>query len=225
MAQKNAQLGELLRAPLSERKAVSDSYIICGSYTPDCANWVFPVRQRLDALGVAHDFVENTATQAEHRTPNMRVKPLGVRDAMDRNPSRTVIFLDAHCRVVGTREDLKRLADIKGDVGIRMRTVYARHVPLLVPSGATLVFRPTAEARIFVERWIEASTVTPLDWSEQESLLIVLGDIPMISVTNVGAEFCTEADDKYPRPVILHASGKPSVKTGRLAKFASWLRR
>lgn len=195
-------------------------FIVCGCYTPACAGWAARLGQRLDAVGVRHDFVAAEEI-IDTGASGAGAKPLRVREAIARHPARTIIFVDANCRIAGTPDDFARLAAIKGDVGIRLRIADPSRRPVLVaPNGATLVLRPTTEARVFVERWIAASTAAPLDWSDQESLSAAVGDSPMVTITNIGTEFCAAEQDDYPRPVILHDGTDVPKGNGRPKWFA-----
>jgi hypothetical protein len=72
--------------------------------------------------------------------------------AMDRHPDQVIVWLDVDCIVHG---DLSPLADIRGDVAFRMHSKFRRHhkgARFRAQSG-TMVFRPTPEARQFVELW------------------------------------------------------------------------
>jgi len=131
------------------------SVIVCGFYTPDYHHWVVPLVASLDQFGQSHDFVLAEKAGQMWET-NTMAKARHILAAMDRHPDKVIVWLDVDCIVHG---DLSPLADIRGDVAFRMYSKFRRHhkgARFRAQSG-TMVFRPTAEARQFVEHWKRAS--------------------------------------------------------------------
>lgn len=80
-------------------------------------------------------------------------------DAMDRHPDKVIVLLDVDCRVLG---DLSPLAEIGGDVGFHIRTKYRRSGGMRFGArSGTVVVRPTAGARAYVQAWITAAAELP----------------------------------------------------------------
>ena len=136
------------------------SVIVCGFYTEDYRRWLIPLVASLDRLGQAHDFVLAEKAGAMWET-NTMAKARHILAAMDRHPDEVIVWLDVDCIVHG---DLSPLADIRGDVAFRMHSKFRRHhkgARFRAQSG-TMVFRPTPEARQFVEHWKRASERAPM---------------------------------------------------------------
>lgn len=197
--------------------AAGGRLIVCGWCGPHQAAAV----ERLEAFGVPHDFVEVAAPETAART-----RPLLIRDAMDRHPGKTILFLDAGCRIVGTAGDFARLVAVDGDIAFHARTALAPDGgPVFEPQPATLVVRPTAKAHFLVSEWIRVWEGLPSRARERVALTIALGRVPELSVTLLGREFCAVAGDGYPLPAILH---EPEVAQrgggGRLARAIGRIR-
>jgi Nucleotide-diphospho-sugar transferase len=150
------------------------SVIACGFCTEDYRHWLVPLLASLDQHGQAHDFVlaEKAGTMWE---TNTMAKASHILAAMDRRPNEVIVWLDVDCIVQG---DLAPLADIRGDVAFRMHSKLRRHhkgARFRAQSG-TMVFRPTPEARQFVEHWKRASERAPYGEIDQSSQLVMLDD-------------------------------------------------
>jgi hypothetical protein len=141
--------------------------IVCGFYTEDYRRWLIPLVASLDRLGRLHDFVP--AEKAGHMwETNTMAKASHILAAMDRHPDEVIVWLDVDCVVHG---DLTSLADIRGDVAFCMPSKFRRHhkgTRSRAQSG-TVVFRPTLEARQFVELWRQASERAPYGEIDQSS--------------------------------------------------------
>jgi hypothetical protein len=180
------------------------NFIVCGCCAAGAAYRAFPLRRRLDSLRTLHDLV--AVDPHPGRAAPVPCRPLQIRDAMDRHPGRTILFLDIDCQIVGTRDDLARAADIEGDIAFHARThAYPDGKVGIVPHPETLVLRPTAKARVFISAWIESWERAAPSGSEQDTLTSALARVPELSVTLLGAEFCAAKQDSHPLPVILRA--------------------
>jgi hypothetical protein len=197
-------------------------FIVCGWYTPDYERWVLPLKSRLDALQVPHDFsaVEKRIGGWEL---NVQTKPIHIRQAMDRHPCLPIIFVDVDCQVTGSRDDLCGIASIVGDVGLYVRTrIRSNGRPLFAPRSGTLVLNPTPRARALVEKWIAVSETAPRYAVDQTTLTVALGRVPGITITTLGVGACAIPSDKADAPIILHdRAGQAMKKTPRLIKLLS----
>jgi hypothetical protein len=93
---------------------------------------------------------------------------------------------------------LPRLLGIRGDVAFRMHSKFRRHhkgARFRAQSG-TMVFRPTLEARQFVELWKRASEEAPYGEIDQSSQLVAMAEsigttfvpLPLIYCVKPGRE-------------------------------------
>ena len=189
-------------------------FIVCGCCTAEGPHRAAPLRRRLDDLGTRHDLVE-TDMPGDPDT-NAPGRPFQIRAAMDRHPGRTILFIDAGCRIVGTRDDLMRAADIPGDIALHVGTGrYPDGRRRLVPHAETLVLRPTARAYVFVKAWIETWKRSAGTDAEQDLLAAALARVPELCVTFLGAEFCTTEENAHPLPVIVHACARTAGTINR----------
>lgn len=198
--------------------------IVCGCCTADATHQAVSLKRRLDRLCVPHDLVEvHTHNGLECDTP---CKPLQIRDAMDRHPGKTILFIDVACRIVGTRDDLVRAADIAGDIALHARLrVCSSGTPVLTLHAETLVLRPTAKAHVFIGEWIGTWKRGARSGSDHDMLTVALAGVPELSVTLLGAEFCATQQDKHPLPVILHERVGADVKAaGAMETLMRWIR-
>ena len=125
---------------------------------PDYRAWAFKLITSLDDRGIPHDIVEVPKLPGSWEA-NTMAKPAHLLDAMDRHPDKVIVFLDVDCRVRG---DLSPLAEIGGDVGFYLRTKWRRSGGMRFGArSGTVVVRPTAGARAYVEAWIAAAAEAP----------------------------------------------------------------
>ena len=199
--------------------ALTRDFIVCGWFTPDYRHWWNTLRKNLDEIGAPHDFVEVRKSDGGWEANTMR-KPHEILAAMDRHPDTTIIFLDVDCTVPGGIEGLSELASIPGDVGIYLRTKWKPHgSPWIGTRTGTMVFKPTAAARLFVERWCEASLTAPRHCTDQDSVRHAFGGVPGLSVTFLDQRYCALPKDNHPAPVILHNNAPKQGKSTRLQKI------
>ena len=112
--------------------------------------------------------------------------------AMDRHPDQVIIWLDVDCEVFG---DLAPLADIRADVAFRMQSKFRRWrkgTRFRAQSG-TMVFRPTPEARQFVENWKVASEKAPYGEIDQSSQVVEMAQ-------SIGHHLHATASDRLRQP-------------------------
>lgn len=206
---------------LTERiSATSDcDFIVCGWFTPDYRYWWDRLQRNLDDIGAPHDFVEVQKSERGWEANTMR-KPHEVLAAMHRHPDTIIIFLDVDCLVTGGLAGLCELANIRGDIGVFLRTKWKPHgSPWIGIRSGTMVLRPTPAARAFVECWCEASFSAPQYCTDQDSIRYALGGVPGLSVTFLDIRYCATPKDHCKEPVILHDGGKKPNQSNRLSKF------
>ena len=166
------------------------SVVVCGFYTEDYRRWLIPLVASLDRLGQAHDFVLAEKAGQMWET-NTMAKAAHILAAMDRHPDEVIVWLDVDCIVHG---DLSPLADIRGDVAFRMYSKFRKHhkgARFRAQSG-TMVFRPTPEARQFVDIWKQASERAPYGEIDQSSQLVAMARVDWHDVRAPAADLLCE---------------------------------
>lgn len=181
------------------------SYIVSGWYTPDYRVWWDRLRPTLEAVGAPHDFVEVGKIDTHWERQTLR-KPLHVRDAMLRHPGKTILFLDVDCTVHGS---LAPLAAIDGDFGICSTVRYGKsrwHVisNMLTTRSGTLVLKPRPATFDLVNRWIALCEDAPDYVHDQQVLALAMTQVPGLTVTHLGIEWCATPKDRHETPIIRH---------------------
>lgn len=198
-----------------------DHFVACGWYTPDYAKWVSPLLQRLDTLGVPHDFVKVDKRPGGWEA-NTLAKPLHARNARSRHPDKTILLLDVDCDVLGTRDDLARIANIEGDVGLYAKIKVRRSgKPVFGARSGTMVLRPNENTHTLIAEWIKACDVATPFAVDQDILVAALGRVPHLSITILDITACAVPQDDVASPLILHDSASLGSRTGKLTKLAS----
>jgi hypothetical protein len=176
-------------------------WIVCGFFTPDYRPWAERLIASLEAHGAPHDIVERPKLVGGWEA-NTMAKARAVLEAMDRHPGKVVVFLDVDCEVRG---DLAPLAHLSADVAFYVRARRRRRGGMRfgVRSG-TLVLKPTAAARRFVDAWVEASATAEHGDVDQTTLMLAIGSVPGVSFEPLDAKWCATAGDNVAEPVILH---------------------
>jgi hypothetical protein len=196
-------------------------WIVCGFYTPDYAHWAKKLIASLEAHGAPHDVLERPKLAGGWEA-NTMAKADAVAQAMTRHPDKVVIFLDVDCEVRG---DLSPLARLSGEVAffVRSRRRKAGGTRFGLRSG-TLVLKPTAGARQFVETWAAISRTANWGDVDQDTLLIALGRSSGISFTPLEARWCAAPGDYVSDAVIVHDSASKGVrKITNLQRRLRWL--
>lgn len=192
------------------------SRIVCGWYTPDYSTWADRLRANLSRLGERHDFMRADTVPGGWERQTLR-KPSMLLAAMDAHPSDIVIFLDVDCEVLSS---LAPLADVRGDVAMHFRCRFLRDgTPRLNARSGTLVVRPTARARAFVETWGNLSAAAPLGSVDQRTLPAAIATTPGLTVEALDVAFCAVSSDGVADPVILHDNASRST-----SKIPGWMR-
>jgi hypothetical protein len=148
---------------------------------------------------------------------NTTAKPAQILAAIDRHPGKVVVFLDVDCEV---KAPLDQLATITGDVGFYIRTRYRRFGGIRFGARpGTVVIRPTAAARTYVEAWAAAAREAPLGSVDQSAQMVAMGRVPWCSFTMLPVEYCATVGDKVQAPIVLHDRASRGV-----SKVAQWRR-
>jgi hypothetical protein len=171
------------------------TYIVAGWYTPDYKHWADRLIKNLDNLCELTDFVEVPKKDGGWEANTLR-KPFQILDAMDRNPDRTIIFLDVDCVV---RRQLFDLAQIPGDFGVHMR--WRRNFK---NRSGTMVIKPTAKACEMLARWARLNEEAPAGTVDQMTLPQAIMQTEGLSLTILETRYCAVAADALADPIILH---------------------
>jgi hypothetical protein len=194
-----------------------NEWLACGYFTPDYRLW---------AEGLAKSLSGHNAPYHLFATPklgggweiNTRAKPAAILKAMARYPDKVLVWLDVDCEV---HSDLSPLANLRADVAAYAHTKRSkrrRRVRYNVWSG-TMVFRPTAQARAFVEAWCDNADSGPRFDHDQESLLLTLGTTPSVTFEVLPKIWCAVEHENIRDPVVLHSSaGAEQFKFSRLLR-------
>lgn len=208
--------------------ASESDFIICGWYTPDYTPWANNLIQNLDDLGLPHDIIAVPALSGGWEKITMG-KAAHVLAAIDRNPGKTIIFLDVDCEVIRA-DKVRELVQVDGDVAFYLKTRFRRAggIKWETRSG-TLVVQPTQEARKFVEVWRDISAMAPIYSIDQDSLAVAMGRVPGCVFHILDVRHCAIAYDKVADPWIFHSSASFTIPKARkwkrrIARFFSFLK-
>jgi hypothetical protein len=184
---------------------------------------LLPLVASLDRLGQTHDFVLAEKAGQMWET-NTMAKASHILAAMERHPDDVIVWLDVDCIVLG---DLSPLADIRGDVAFRMHSKFRRHhkgARFRAQSG-TMVFRPTLEARQFVELWKQASERAPYGEIDQSSQVVAMAQSIGTTFVPLPLPYCVNPDErgKVPGTIIQHDSA--AVHFPKVSGWRRYVRR
>jgi len=150
-----------------------NDWIACGWYTPDYDHWFKRLEQSLIEHKAPYDFRAVSKLNGGWERNTCR-KAGFVIDALDRNPGKTVIFLDVDCVVTG---DLGSLASLPCDVGLNFAVLRKKNRVNLVPLTGHLVVKPTLKARALVGAWRRVSDSSEFGLQDQETLTLAMGEV------------------------------------------------
>lgn len=180
----------------------NDDFIICGWYTPDYAALARALATSIDLQGYRHDLVAVEKASGGWERNTMR-KPAMILNAIERHPTKAILFLDVDCLLCGP---LDELLDITSDVAVHfMVNKRSRGYGRMFGRSTTMLFRPTARARAFVATWVRLSDSAPHGWVDQHTLTEAITQTPGLSVTHLDAKFCAMTKDAVELPVIAHS--------------------
>lgn len=184
------------------------SYVVCGWYTPDYAEWASDLKRSLLRHGQPFDLVSVESKAGESWEATTLRKAREVLKALDRHAGKTIIFIDVDCQVAG---DLAPLTELRGDVAFYFHPRRRRsgHTKAHIRSG-TIVLKPTTEARRFVERWAEISDRPEYGDVDQDALLLAI-NTPGVLFEQLDVKWCFTKADKCNGPVIIHGSASKNV--------------
>jgi hypothetical protein len=192
-------------------------YVVCGFFTPDYWKWPPHLLESLSEFEQPYDLVEVPKLPGGWEINTMR-KAMQILAAMDRHPDQVIIWIDVDCTVHG---DLSPLAEIRGDVAFRMHSQFRQNhkcTRFRAQSG-TMVFRPTAQARQFVENWRQASEAAAYGEIDQSSQVVAMARSKGTAFEPLDHRYCSNPPEKgMPGAVIQHASAAvehPKVKGWR----------
>lgn len=192
------------------------AYVVCGWYTPDYKPWAEKLMASLDAVGAPHDIVEVEKISGGWERQTMR-KPAQVLKAIDRHPTKTILFMDVDCRAM---RPLDRIADIRGDIAFHIRASHRGKGPTrFFGRSSVMVFRPTERARAFVQKWIDLGRNAPPGMVDQHTLPVAVAQTPHLLIEQLPEEYCAHIFDKVASPYIQHDNASREVR-----KIPKWVR-
>jgi hypothetical protein len=189
----------------------SAEWIVCGYFTPDYQPRTAALIASLERLAIPYHFFAWDKAPGGWET-NTRLKPKAILEAMDIYPDKVLIWLDVDFTVHG---DLSPLANLRADVAAHVTTKKHKwHSRLQYRVlSAIMVFRPTLQARSFVQEWQWiADSSARLD-NDQRSLLQALGKVP-------GVTF-----EKLPEFYFAGSTVLRHYNAGATLRASRWLRR
>jgi hypothetical protein len=192
---------------------VDSTYVVCGFYTPDYHRWLPKLIESLINWEAPYCFVRVPKVRGGWDANTMS-KPQHILTAMDRHPDQVIIWLDVDCEVFG---DLSPLAGIRADVAFRMHSKYRRWhkgTRFRAQSG-TMVFRPTPEARQFVEDWKVASEKAPYGEIDQSSQVVAMARSVGITFEPLPLIYCENPDEYFMEAVVRHSSARATLRLPR----------
>ena len=193
-------------------------WVVGAWFTPDYAHWTVPFRQSLEEVGASYHILACDRVGSGWESETMQ-KPRVVRRLMSENPGKTVVLLDVDCQV---RKCPSQLVDnVSGDVAAYIRakrTGRGKDRARIKVMSGTMVFRPTAGARRFVEAWEAAGAECDAFDVDQTSLMIALGRATNFTFQPLPSEWC-DFEGLNAQPAIVHDHASED------SPRASWLQR
>jgi hypothetical protein len=170
---------------------------------------------------------------------NTSRKPSVVLEALDAYPGKTLVLMDVDCIVKG---DIAPVTDVAGDVGItviaqnvkgspgrglrRGRDAEWRHWIGVECSSRVVVFRPTAGARVFAQKW--ADQVKHSDGISHDEHAMVWAFLECqsagVDFRYIDRRFSGREITVLPDAVIGHDSAHNKQRTGRRGRLRKALR-
>lgn len=144
-----------LGSPARSLTRVSDrhDWVVCGWFTDDpiYRGYAQDLAASLDQVAAPYDLIATDKLSGGWEA-NTRAKPAQILAAMDRHPSKTVIFMDVDYTAVA---DLTPLAQMRGDIAVKMGAKRRANGSTRITVGAqVMVIQPNAVARRFLETWL-----------------------------------------------------------------------
>lgn len=161
-------------------------------------------KQLMSSLETFHYEYEVVAVDDKGRWQlNCCEKPKFIWNQMAEHPDRGIIWLDADCKVI---QEPKILTSTTNDFAA-CEYVWPSGKAKEVLSG-TLLFNPTKNARILLDRWIEQVDEFPDRW-DQKSLQAAIEQVPDLKWTKLPVDYAyiaTRHEREFPNvsPVIFH---------------------
>src|SRR5262245_14137997 len=163
-------------------------WIVCGWFTDDpiYRGYAQDLAASLDEVGAPYDFVA-TEKRPGSWEENTRAKPAQVLAAMDRHPSKTIIFMDVDYTAVG---DLAPLALVRGDIAVKMGTKRRANGSTRITMGdQVMVIKPNVAARRFVETWLRAIDEARRGDSGETFFSLAVGRTRDCALANLGSAY------------------------------------
>jgi hypothetical protein len=181
------------------------SWLVIGWFTPDYRPLTEKFAANLAEHGAPfHLFARAKPAHGWDATP----KPSVVLAAMDVYPDKTLVLMDVDCIVRGT---IAPVAHIDGDVGIvamggNLYNGKKRDLRVKIwCSSRVVVFRPTAGARSFVERWQHQIASSKLKQDEHSMVWTFLSSQD-VRFRYIDQAYAGIERDQSPDGIIVHES-------------------
>ncbi len=174
--------------------ASESDFIICGWYTPDYAPWANNLIQNLDDLELPHDFIAVPSLSGGWEKITMG-KAAHVLAAIDRNPGKTIIFLDVDCEVIRA-DKVRELVQVDGDVAFYLKTRFRRAGGSNGKPGRARSSFNRLRGAEFVDVWRDISALAPIYSIDQDSLAVAMGRVPGCVFHILDLRHCAMAYDK-----------------------------
>jgi hypothetical protein len=201
---------------------LDSTYVVCGYYTPDYHRWLPELIDSLIDWQAPYCFVRLPKARGGWEANTMS-KPQHILAAMDRHPDQVIIWLDVDCVVFGS---LASLVDIRADVAFRMHGKFrSRKGATFRAQSGTMVFRPTPEARQFVENWRTASENAPYGEIDQSSQVVAMAMSIGTTFAPLPLIYCVNPDEWFDDGVIRHSSARAMLRLPRTGSALRYLGR
>jgi hypothetical protein len=175
---------------------------ICGWYTPNYEIFLSRLIDDIDKLGFRRNFMPVSGL-SEHWEENTRLKPIYMKRALEDACGRTVLFVDVDCRLLGSKEQIESICDIKTDISLRFSGKVNRSGKLKMhPWSGTMVLRPTEKTFQFLDAWMDLRNDVHTLTTDEATLGVALTRVPNLSVTMMHPDACAGAG--HPDPIIYH---------------------
>jgi hypothetical protein len=200
-------------------------WLVAGWFTPNYRPLAAAFAAQLDRHDAPYHLYAKTYLQPGWQTT---LKPSVVLEAMQAYPGKTVILMDVDCRVNGDLSPM--LAGITGDVGIVVTAADApkgkkgrQHWVSIETSSRVVVFRPTAGARRFAERWAAQIARSSFDHDEYSMAWAYLRS-PDVSFAYIPRAYSAREVGIVPGAIVAHDSAHSKERTATRGTIANALR-
>jgi hypothetical protein len=211
-----------VETPSRDLTRLSDhhDWLVCGWFTEDDVYrpLAHKLAESLDRIGAPYDLVTVPRLVGGWEA-NVRAKATQALAAMDRHAAKTVILIDIDFEA---KDDLSYLANAPGDIALRISARRRRKGPArLYLSSRVIVMKPTAAARLFIEKWKDLSSKPDLGDTDEAYLGLAAGSVEGCAISNLDKERLYQA--------LAHSEASAPARMNDLqrafARVSQWIRR